>query len=963
MAIPFSTERNYYNNANEITVDTHTIGSKDPVQFIGSDGKLIAAGNAGTKLAAEHASFTFYRGGALFRINSQNDRDGSVVRMEFEEGGTQSITFGSQRDLKRGALKYYFFETADKLPAGETPFGVEKKYGGGHLTEFHQYTKNLKCDLAVKVAPDTHQVTGTLRIAGLPAVTLKGRGFIDNLDKLDTAELFSENGRNVEKLSGGVLKITDDDGGGLLVDPSKGTAQILTDAGKAVPVLAATAGSLNLLKLTPLIGQDGGGLIGQDGGGLIGQDGGGLIATTSNQLIAVTDGKVIGRDGAGLLAVGDKLIGQDGGGRAVHNAKSTTAAAAAPVVPLSGGEYLSQLLVKLASNDPDGLLSNLSLAKAGSQEDYLDTLVSVLTGQKSLESFLARNGAKPADLVASRVTVDKASGKAGDTIVVKWDVANVGDVALNASKSFAWLSRDAKLGNSDDLLLGKAQDPILLTTAPHADGVGSKLPAGLLPGKYYVIVNANGDGQAREDGTNNQTKPVAFTVLPKTSLPDLAVVAPALGATHGKAGDSVTVQYTLKERSLVAVDASTTQFYLSKDKAITAADTPLGSSLDPKLLPGGSYNGDFSFKVPGNLAAGTCYVGVLANGDGKVGEADRGNNAAALAFTIDPTPINGPDLTAHIAKVSAASVDPGGTITVDYTTSNLGNEPVIDAVKTVYLSKDAKFGPGDVVLASFGDIHDANDTNSFLSNALTIPGTVAPGTYYLGVVADSGNAAAEADEANNASNAVRITVKGPAPDLGFFAGDNAVTVSPKTFGITPGTELEASYYVLNKGQGIAPNSHTGVFVSADKAITPGKNGDILAGTFLTPKIGLQPDNYHFETADFTVPNTLKPGIYYVGVVADYDGKVGEADESNNVSSIVTIVVTAGTNGRIAAHAADSFDFAAAVMPAVSDDALDFAAAPFDAYPSYTSAMDAAAYGTADGMIDPIHPAATDFLAI
>jgi Ca2+-binding RTX toxin-like protein len=64
---------------------------------------------------------------------------------------------------------------------------------------------------------------------------------------------------------------------------------------------------------------------------------------------------------------------------------------------------------------------------------------------------------------------------------------------------------------------------------------------------------------------------------------------------------------------------------------------------------------------------------------------------------------------------------------------------------------------------------NAGDTN-LASASLSLPGNLAPGTYYLGAYADSGAAVAESNEANNASNVMRV----------LLGNDNSNTVNGTT---------------------------------------------------------------------------------------------------------------------------------------------------------------------------------------
>jgi Ca2+-binding RTX toxin-like protein len=108
-----------------------------------------------------------------------------------------------------------------------------------------------------------------------------------------------------------------------------------------------------------------------------------------------------------------------------------------------------------------------------------------------------------------------------------------------------------------------------------------------------------------------------------------------------------------------------------------------------------------------------------------------------------------------------------------------------------------------------------------------------------------------------------------------------------------------SYDVQNTGNKTAASSASGVYLSTDPAIgtsdrllaTRGE-GTLAAGDSETEKVLL------------SLPGNLDPGIYYLGVVADYRQKIVEGSESDNDSSGLKIVLgnnsvnrLLGTSGR------------------------------------------------------------------
>lgn len=94
-----------------------------------------------------------------------------------------------------------------------------------------------------------------------------------------------------------------------------------------------------------------------------------------------------------------------------------------------------------------------------------------------------------------------------------------------------------------------------------------------------------------------------------------------------------------------------------------------------------------------------------------------------------------------------------------------------------------------------------------------------------------------------------------------------------------------SYSIVNIGNGTADASSTGIYLSSDSTITA---ADILIVTIPTPLLAAGGmDN---EGATIVYPDTLSPGTYYVGVLADYDGQIAENSEANNASNAVAVIL-------------------------------------------------------------------------
>ena len=169
--------------------------------------------------------------------------------------------------------------------------------------------------------------------------------------------------------------------------------------------------------------------------------------------------------------------------------------------------------------------------------------------------------------------------------------------------------------------------------APRTWSVSAgSLPAGLsLAGSTGVIF-----GTPTAGGTFNFTVRVAdanSTVATKDlsiaiavqNRPDL-VVTTVSGPTSGTRGRKVTVNATAKNQGQASAAASTMSFYLSSDATITTGDRKLSDVSVTSLAVGASKAVSSYVTLPTSLAAGTYYIGAIADRTGVVVESSESNN-------------------------------------------------------------------------------------------------------------------------------------------------------------------------------------------------------------------------------------------------------------------------------------------------------------------------------------------------
>ena len=299
-----------------------------------------------------------------------------------------------------------------------------------------------------------------------------------------------------------------------------------------------------------------------------------------------------------------------------------------------------------------------------------------------------------------------------------------------------------------------------------------------------------------------------------SSQPDLTEYV-AVSSTTVAAGGSVTIDaYDMNLGNAVS-GPSTARIYLSTDPTITTSDTVLATLTTSQTLatvsqPGYYDHQTVSVTLPGNLAPGTYYIGGIANYNNQVSESNTTNNTYDVV-QITVTAPSHPDLTEYVA-VSSTTVAAGGSVTVDAYDMNIGNAVSGPSTARIYLSTDPTITTSDTVLATL----TTSQTLATVSQpgyydhqtvAVTLPGNLAPGTYYIGGIADYNNQVSESNEANNTYNVAKITVTAPPhPDLTEYVAVSSTTVAA-------GGSVTIDAYDMNIGNGVSGPSTARIYLS------------------------------------------------------------------------------------------------------------------------------------------------------
>ncbi len=324
------------------------------------------------------------------------------------------------------------------------------------------------------------------------------------------------------------------------------------------------------------------------------------------------------------------------------------------------------------------------------------------------------------------------------------DLASIGDKTVNEGQLLTFtvfasdMDGDALTYSASGLPAGAVFDA--------ATQVFSWTPSFTQSGSYSVTFDVS-------DGTFSVSETITITVV-DVPMPDL-VMTQISGPASAATGTKVDLVNTVKNKGVSSAGSFYVGFYLSTDAVITTSDTYLGRRSVSGLAAGAKKSATTSVMIPAALAAGTYYIGAIADCNNARAETDETNNALAgntITLTIGAdlvvSAINGPASTTRGTSVSLAD-----------TVTNQGTGSSGSSYVGFYLSTDAKITKADTRIGRrFVSALAAGASSSATTN-VTIPATAPVGTYYIGAIADYTNTAKENNETNNARAGNTISIQ------------------------------------------------------------------------------------------------------------------------------------------------------------------------------------------------------------
>jgi len=332
----------------------------------------------------------------------------------------------------------------------------------------------------------------------------------------------------------------------------------------------------------------------------------------------------------------------------------------------------------------------------------------------------------------------------------------------------------------------------------------------------------------------------------QASFPDLVVSSISNPPSTAHAGSSFFVTDTTGNSGDNTASASTTQYRLSVDAAITSSDTLIGTRSVGTLKKGSSSTGSVTVTIPSNLTLGTYYLGACADGTGAVTESTETNNCLASTTTVNV--IAAINFTANPSVVPA-----GGTSTATW--SQINNPTVGDWIGLYPV------GEGSYVYRWYLNCSQFNPPSQPIASGscgFTLLSSLTPGNYELrlnnsGIVIATSNTIL-VNPPEPVSKVAIPQMGTPMAGVDFYANIQSQSVSGVRTNVTSNTTVTIS---LKTGTGVLSGTLMGTIPAGNYAISIGpmtytkaESGVVLTAT-ATSGMSLNPGD--------SPPFTVGPG--------------------------------------------------------------------------------------------------------
>lgn len=270
---------------------------------------------------------------------------------------------------------------------------------------------------------------------------------------------------------------------------------------------------------------------------------------------------------------------------------------------------------------------------------------------------------------------------------------------------------------------------------------------------FYTLPNKAGSYSLTASATGYAVGHFTETGLP--AAPDLTTTSVTNPPATAVVGSSFAVTDTVQNIGGVTATASTTRYWLSATTTKNGGRLLTGSRAVPPLGSGATSTGTATVTVTAGTASGTYFLLACADDTTQVTESNEKNNCKASATQVV---VSGPDLIETAISNPPTTVAPGDVFSVTDTVQNVGNGNAAATITRYFLSTTASKTANSILLKGTRQVPSLTASASSSGSAtVTVPSTLASGTYFLLACSDNTKLVPETNEGNNCKASAATT--------------------------------------------------------------------------------------------------------------------------------------------------------------------------------------------------------------
>lgn len=367
-----------------------------------------------------------------------------------------------------------------------------------------------------------------------------------------------------------------------------------------------------------------------------------------------------------------------------------------------------------------------------------------------------------ADYTVSNLRVDSEDNhvRIGEELDIAWHVNNIGDENGRTVSTALFLSQDDTI-SSDDIELGSDRTSRFELGDFGRGNFDYTIPDHLL-GTYFLIAAVNYDLDDPEQDVSNNNQSIQIEVLPGLLDGFDAAVQSIELPSIIEVDELVEFEWTVENFGNASASSQPVRFVFSRDDELSEDDIIFRNDGTGTLSAAEIHIKLDDFRVPEEYSDGTDvlsgvhYIIAVFDPDNLSPDIDVQNNIyTAPVFVLGEDP----DLQISNLTLQSTEVQQADYARLSFSFDNISafmSDNIAQA--GVYLSNDSTITTDDIFLGLSSPSFLFAGRSSDKDVAVQIPDYLAPGSYYIGVIADSMQDSSEQNEDNNVSDVLEINI-------------------------------------------------------------------------------------------------------------------------------------------------------------------------------------------------------------